>query len=83
MENTKARIITSTKDKEKRKELTREDYERKIPPCCSYRTIEQHEDIGLCWSLATRVQLEKPITGMCDECTENSVSPFAINRMGP
>lgn len=80
MESTKVRII-ATSDR-KARDMTKEEYEASIPPCCSFQTIEEHERIGLCWSLATRVQLDKPIAGMCDDCTENKVSPYGINSFG-
>ena len=80
MEASKVRIIDI--GFEKAKELTKEDYEASIPPCCSFQSIEEHENIGLCWSLVTRVQLNKPIAGMCDDCTENKVSPYGINSFG-
>lgn len=80
MEATKVRIIEY--GIEERRELRKEEYANKIPPCCSFQSIEEHEGIGLCWSLVHRIEYNKPIVGMCDDCTENKVSPYGINSFG-
>ena len=80
MEVSKVRIIDNTR--EGRREITKDDYAASIPPCCSFQSLEQHEAIGLCWSLLYRVEYNKPIAGMCDDCTENKVSPYGINSFG-
>ena len=73
--------LIKTKDVKEDK-ISKEVYAASIPPCCNFRTIEDHENIGLCWGLITRLERNKPITGLCDECCENSVSPYAINSLG-
>lgn len=48
--------------------VTRDDYELAIPKCCSYRTIEDHEDIMLCWGLLSAI--EKGEIMNCSGCDE-------------
>lgn len=79
MESTKVRIIATSDNRNK---ITKEEYGKNIPPCCSFKSIEEHEHIGLCWSLVYRLETGKSVVGMCDDCTENPVSPYAINSIG-
>lgn len=54
-------------------------YEYNIPPCCSCKSLEQHESMGLCWGLLSRVENDRDIIGLCDECDMNECSPFFNN----
>lgn len=58
-------------------EATKEVYKYSIPECCRYRTIEEHENILLCWGLV--VAIENGVTMNCDGCTEN-INNYASPR---
>lgn len=47
-------------------EVTAEIYKKNIPKCCSLKTIQQHEDILLCWGLLASIK--KGYTMDCGDC---------------
>ncbi len=49
--------------------LTKELYASKIPKCCLMQSIEQHEDIMLCWGLASAIEHGKIMD--CSGCDQN------------
>ncbi len=49
--------------------ITREQYAAAIPTCCGISTIEDHENIMLCWSLCDAI--EHGTLTSCDYCPEN------------
>ena len=49
------------------KDISETDYAARIPPCCSYRTLESHiNGLGLCWSLVHAVEENRPMD--CSRC---------------
>jgi len=48
--------------------VTPELYEQNIPKCCSYRTLQEHEEIMLCWGLVSAIENEKEMN--CGSCPE-------------
>lgn len=47
--------------------MTKADYAARIPPCCSYRTLDSHiNGLGLCWSLVTATERNAPMD--CSGC---------------
>jgi hypothetical protein len=63
-------------------QITHDLYEKNIPPCCAFKTMEEHQDIGLCWGLSSRIQQGRSVYGLCDDCIENEQSPYRINSLG-
>lgn len=59
--------------------ITREQYEAAIPKCCAYQTMEEHEEIMLCWGLASSV--EKGYEINCGGCTENTMRDTEAHNM--
>ena len=54
-------------------ELNVDNYAANIPKCCAYQTIEQHEDILLCWGLVRSIEQDKQHTcGWCELNTEHT-----------
>ena len=51
---------------------TIEQYEVAIPECCAYQTIEEHENIMLCWGLVRAEEEGRKMN--CDNCTENTTN---------
>jgi len=50
-------------------ELTEENYAAAIPAWCGYRTIEEHKDMLLCWSLVGYAERgEKRPYSSCKGC---------------
>jgi len=49
--------------------ITREQYEKAIPECCAHKTIEDHENIMLCWGLENAIEENRIMN--CYFCTEN------------
>lgn len=60
--------------------MLEEKYESSIPPCCVYKTMKAHIEIGLCWGLLHRIEKDKSILGLCDECDTNERSPYFFYR---
>lgn len=54
----------------------RERYAAAIPACCSYRSIEAHEAILLCWGLLDAVERGTPMD--CSGCPERLQQPQDI-----
>jgi hypothetical protein len=47
--------------------MNKADYAARIPPCCFYRTLEDHiNGLGLCWSLVTATEQKAPMD--CSGC---------------
>jgi len=77
MSNTRIEVVNK---EEPSVELTVDLYAENIPPCCYFRTYDEHITIGLCWSLIYRIEHQKPFAGMCDMCDVNTVSPIKDNK---
>ena len=53
-------------------DVTREQYEAAIPGCCTYQTMEAHEEIMLCWGLVRALENGEKMN--CDNCPENTMN---------
>jgi hypothetical protein len=63
-------------------EIDQDKYVRTIPPWCSLRTLQEHMEIGLCWSLQFFVESDKPVPLVncyrCDLRRPETPSPASI-----
>jgi hypothetical protein len=47
-------------------DFTEEQYRAAIPKCCSYKTLDEHMNMLLCWGLAASLRVGKPMN--CSPC---------------
>jgi hypothetical protein len=53
--------------------LTKEEYQDKIPKCCEFQIVEQHlESLLLCWSITKAIEENREVN--CGNCEFNKVN---------
>lgn len=54
--------------------ITIEQYMAKVPDCCAMKTIEEHQEIMLCWGLLAAVKANLDMN--CGGCEYNTAPPL-------